>query len=294
METKKAVKQIVNKDGTLLTGFSDGSYVIIDPRTGAVVDENNFPNPSRAAAWAAGTDTSENDRLQQQLSDENTRRWDAGFEQRDRELAQNYRVSMANAKTQREQMQASREYQQGQLQNLRDRLAFDREVQAQNLGLNQAELGYKLIQTGASLRGPENYFQASNYARGVAAQPGTATFLSALQNNAKLAGYGAQAGAPTAASLNGMTASFLGQPGAGAGAGAGSDSYLKQIHAVAAAGGHKVGAGKWEQMTDTERKLFLSGLEAPDEQGNAYDADTFLSQLRNSRIGNRASSALTA
>lgn len=293
MENKTPLARVATRDGDIMTVFKDGSYTIIDGRTGAVKDENTFPNPARAAAFASG-DTSAQDSVQAAASGENTRRWDATFDQKDRELAQNYKINMANARTQRDQMKATREYQNGQLQNLRDRLAFDREKQAQDLGLQQATLGYELIKTGATLRGPENYFQASNYARGVAAQPGTATFLSALRNNAQLAGYGAQAGAPTAASLNGMTASFLGQPGAGAGAGGGADSYLKQIHDVAAAGGHKVGAGKWEQMTDTERKLFLSGLEAPDEQGRAYDADTFLSQLRSSRIGNRAGSALTA
>lgn len=287
MENKKPVKQIVNTNGTILTGFGDGSYVIIDPSTGAVVDENTFPNPSRAAAWASG-DTSHTDELGRIASTENTRRWDATFEQKDRELAQRYKVEMANAKSQQQQAKATREYQQGQLQNLRDRLAFDRVKQAQDLGLQQAGLGYNLIKTGAELRGPENYFQASNYARGVAAQPGTAGFLSALQNNTQLAGYGAQIGAPDAASVGGLTAKLTGQ------AGNADDGYLNQIHSVGAAGGHKIGAGKWEQMTDTERKLFLSGLEAPGADGKAYDANTFLSQLRASRIGNRFGSALAA
>lgn len=277
------VTRVTNQDGTILTGWKDGTYVIINPRTGEVVDENNFPNPARAAAWASG-DTSAQDAVQAAASGENTRRWDATFEQRDRELAQRYKIDLANAKTQQQQAQATREYQQGQLQNLRDRLAFDREKQAQDLGLSQAQLGYNVVKTMADYQRPEDHFKEAEYARGVAGNPNTSTFLSALQNNQRMAGFNARGGAAVPASADGMMAKLTGTAGAG-----NENNYLAQIGNIAVKGPHQLGAGALEQLTDTERKLFTAGLSKL-----GYDPSTFLSGYARSRIGNRTGSALAA
>lgn len=277
------VTRVTNQDGTILTGWKDGTYVIINPRTGEVVDENNFPNPARAAAWASG-DTSAQDRVQAAASGENTRRWDATFEQKDRELAQNYKLAMANAKNDREQMRATREYQQGQLQNLRDRLAFDREKQAQDLGLNQAKLGYSLVETLAGYQKPEDYFKEADYARGVSGNPNTSTFLSALQNNQRMAGFSARGGEATPAGADSLMAKLT-----GAGGESNANNYLAQVGNIAVKGPHQLGAGALEQLTDTERKLFTAGLSKL-----GYDPSTFLAGYARSRIGNRTGSALAA
>ena len=280
---KKPISRVQTPAGDIMTVFDDGSYTVIDGRTGAVKDENTFPNPARAAAFASG-DTSAQDSVQAAASGENTRRWDATFEQKDRELAQNYKINMANARTQRDQMKATREYQQGQLQNLRDRLAFDREKQAQDLGLQQATLGYNVVKTMADYQRPEDYFKEAEYARGVAGNPNTSTFLSALQNNQRMAGFNARGGAAVPAGADGMMAKLTGTAGAG-----NENNYLAQIGNIAVKGPHQLGAGALEQLTDTERKLFTAGLSKL-----GYDPDTFLSGYARSRIGNRAGSALAA
>lgn len=268
-----------NADGSITVVYTDGSFVVVDPRTGAVTKQEDSPNPMLASAFASG-DTSALDQIQKDASAENARRWDQTFNQKADEIEKTYRVNMMNARTNADAQRATAQYQRDQTQLARDRLAFDRETQAQEFGLKQANLGYNLVNTAANLRGPSNYFQASNYARGVAAQPGTSTFLSALQNNTRLADFGAQAAAPDAETLGTLSAKLTGGTDL-----SGDDGYLDQIHAIAARGGGQLGAGTWEQLSPTERKLFLSGLEAPDSLGKAYDADTFLSQWRRSRIG---------
>ena len=207
-------------------------------------------------------------------------------------LDNEYNIARRQAKTAEEALAIDREYKQAATALARDRLTEDSrqfnmsfgEGQRQfdaTLGLNQAKLGYDLIGTAAQLRGADNYFQASNFSRGVAAQPGTATFLDALRNNTSLAAFGAQAGSPDAVSLGSITGRLLGGGNAGA-----DDSYLGSIHGIAAQGGHRLGAGRWEELSPTEQRLFLSGLEAPDAQGKAFDAPTFLDQHRKSRIAN--------
>lgn len=276
MPTRQHTAPIPTKDGYYIVIYDDGSFVKFDQGFN-VVEQDDTPNPQRAALVASGDE--ETAAAYQAASDENARRWNADFGLR------------------RQQARSQNRYQDAQAQNIADRLAFDRENAAadraqresefaRTFGLNQARLGYDLIGTAANLRGPSNYFQASNYARGVAAQPGTSTFLSALQNNTRLADFGRQAGAPDAETLGSLTAKLGGGGANPGGAATGTDdSYLRQIHAIAARGGGQLGAGQWEQLTPTEQKAFLSGLEAPDELGKAYDADTFLSQWARSRIG---------
>ena len=236
---------------------------------------------------------------------ENTRQFNEQQQRQKEQIQNQYKIALMNARNQNEVAEANRKYQEAQVQLARDRLQFEREQQAQEFGLKQANLGYNLIGTLAQLRGPSNYFAASNLARNTAAQPGTSTFLNALQNNSRLAGFGAQAGAPQAETYNTLTAKLTGQDtGTGAGGGAATtgqagvagslttggrnaedNAYLNQIHGIAARGAHRLSAGTFEQLSPTEQQLFLSGLETADENGNAYDAATFLDQYRRSRIG---------
>jgi hypothetical protein len=281
-DVKTKIAQWQDNRGLIFTVYEDGSLAIFNPLTGEMSGDPS-PNPRRAAALRA--DTSEQDRIQREGSIEDARRFgitsrqaDRGLDQRADEIENSYRISLMQARTAQDAQRATAEYQQAQTQLARDRLAWDREY-------GQAGLGMRMVETAANLRGPENYFQASNLARGYAGMSGTPAFLSALRNNTSLAGFGAQAGAPDAESVGSIMSKIGGGPGASGATTATTDGYLNQIHGIAAQGAHKIGAGQWESLTPTEQSVFLSGLEAPDAAGKAYDKDTFLSQWRNSRIG---------
>jgi hypothetical protein len=288
-----AKRLLVTRDlgnGEFISFFSDGSFTRFN-QAGQIIDQNDDPNPSLAAAIGAGY-ADEAAETAIKGSDEEARRFDADLDWKKEQNKNTYRVNLMNARTQQDVANARADYDRAQIdiakQRLgfdqkrhedefglsRERFGFDQKKWAEELGLNQARLGYDLIGTGAQLRGPENYFQAAEYARGVAGQPGTAGFLSALQNNAKLAGFGAQGGVPNPETLGTLQAKLLG------GGDPNNANYLAQIGNVGALGAHRLGAGSLEQLTDTERKLFTSGL---DEIG--YDSNTFLDQYRRSRIG---------
>ncbi len=160
-----------------------------------------------------GTDAATIDAIIQRQREEADREYQLNKDKLDNE----YRVALMNARTNADVMKANRDYQEGQVQIARDRLQFDKETQAQEFGLKQAKLGYDLINTQAQLSGPANYFKAAENARGVSGQAGTSTFLTALQNNARLAGYGAQAGTPTKESLGTLTAKLTGDYGSSGG-----------------------------------------------------------------------------
>lgn len=207
--------------------------------------------------------------------------------QKDR-LKQEYTTAMRNARTNQDRERAAARYNEGQLRLSEDRLKFDRDTQAQEFGLKQARLGYDLIGTAAQLRGPANFYQASEYSRGVSQMPQTSTFLSALQSNARMAGYGAQGGLPERETLDTLTAKLGGGTGLQNGA-PGEDQTLAQIGNIAAKGAHQIGAGGLEQLTQTERDLFGSGL---DRLG--IDRNTFLDQYARSRVNQRVGTTRAA
>lgn len=230
-------------------------------------------------------------------------------------LDNDYRVALMNARTSRDVQRANERYQEGQMQLARERLQFDREVQQQEFGLKQATLGYNLLGTLAQLRGPADYFQSANYARGVANTPGSSAFLTALQSNARLPGFGAQQGAPEGETGNTLLAKLGGTYQAGAGGttnasgqsaiapgnvvngtvlsasstpmsgAASNDARLAQIHGIGQRGAHKLASGTLEQLSPDEYDLLMSGLEAPDANGNAFSARSFLNQYNQSRVG---------
>jgi hypothetical protein len=238
--------------------------------------------------------------------DEERRRWDDNYRQKQDQIDQQYELSKRSLKTaeaaqalddwyKRESAGLARErlsqdkYEFDQTHDLNNRKfgqqqhefaatlgqrqsEFDR-----SFGLNQAQLGYDVMNMGAQLRGPENYYQAADFARGVAGQPQTATFLQALQNNTRLSDFGAQGGLPNPETLGTLQAKLTGGNAAG---NAYHDNSLASIGNIAAKGAHQIGAGGLESLTDTERSLFSSGL---DKLG--IDKATFLNQHRRSRVG---------
>lgn len=76
-----------------------------------------------------------------------------------------------------------------------------------------AQMGARMMEQLAQLRGPANYFQAAEYARGMSETPGTSSFLAALQNNARLPGFGAQGGLPQKEDLGTLSAKLTGTSG---------------------------------------------------------------------------------
>lgn len=215
---------------------------------------------------------------------EERRRWDADYSQKQKNIDNQYDLARRSAKTAEAAQALDDWYKRESAALARERLTQDKyefdkthELDVQKFGLDQAKLGYDLIGTAAQLRGPENYFAAAEYARGVSGNPQTSTFLSALQNNTKMADYGAQGGLPNPETLGTLTAKL------NAGGNAVTDNsgnYLAQVGNIAAKGAHQLGPGSLESLTDTERSLFGSGL---DELG--VDKATFLDQYRRSRVG---------
>lgn len=246
---------------------------------------------------------------------EERRRWDSEYKQKQTQVDNQYELAKRSAKT-AEAAQALDDWYKRESAGLaRERLAQDRfEFEKTNelankqfgqqqyeftanlgqrqsefdrtFGLDQARLGYDVTNMGAQLRGPENYYQAADFARGVAGQPETATFLNALQNNTRMADFGAQGGLPNPETLGTLQAKLTGGNSAG---NAYHDNTLASIGNIAAKGAHQLGAGSLESLTDTERSLFSSGL---DKLG--IDKATFLNQYGRSRVGQGLGSSRAA
>ena len=296
---------IPTAEGHYTAIFDDGSTVTID-QFGTVIKQDDSPNPERAALMGSGN-TEAAARTVDRASAEDARRFDAGQAQAKATLDQNYKLAMMNARTQEQQFQITSQYQAANIELAKQRLAFDERVSERdfgqrqtefntNTGLRQAELGQNLLSTASQLRGPSNYFQAAEYARGVASMPESSTFLSALQNNTRLADFGMQGGQPDAETIGTLAAKLTGGVGSVQGVNSQgnavsdtSNNYLAQIGNVAAKGAHQLGAGSLENLTDTERNLFTSGL---DKLG--YDSNTFLNQYKRSRIGQGIGSSRAA
>lgn len=306
MGERTVLGRLADGQGNITVVFDDGSTATMNAY-GQVTAQDPSPNPSRAAMMRSGDEAGAK-RTVEAASQENARRFDATLQVQQDTLKNNYAVSMANAKTTQEQQKLTAEYQRAQIDLAKQKFQFDQQVSSRDFGQRQyefganlgqrqhefdtntdiqrAQIGNTLVGTLAGMRGAENYFQASNYARGIAAEPGTAGFLSALQSNTRLPGYGAQAGAPDAMSYGGLVGKLTGGMGqGGVGSASTNDGYVSQIHNIAASGAQALAPGSWERLSPDEQKLFLSGLEAPDEQGHAYNSSDFLSQYYRSRPG---------
>jgi hypothetical protein len=296
---KTVSQRIPNADGTITVVYSDGSWARANPYDGTIQAQEDDPNPLRAAMFAAGDDSA-NLTLQNVLSTEDARRYDTtnanairALDLRANEISQTYKVNMMNARTSQEQQRATAQYQEATAQLARDRLAFDRETQAQEFGLKrdvfdfnrqtqaqefglkQANLGYDLLKTGVDYhQKPADYFNEAEWTRGVAGNPQTSTFLGALQNNTRLPDFQARGSPAEVASLGSLTAKL------GGGGTDNSGNYLAQIGNIATKGPQQIGAGGLEQLTPTEQSLFTGGLAKL-----GYDPSTFLAGYARSRIG---------
>jgi hypothetical protein len=153
--------------------------------------------------------------------------------------------------------------------------------QAFQQAMSQQGLGLQALQTAAGLKGPENWVQAANYARGVQ-QTDTPAFLNALLSGQT--GPAAMQGVGLSNPLTfGSLASSLGANGGGSSAPTNTNPALDQARALFSAGGAALSPQALEAMTSTEQQM-LGSL------GGAVGADmpTFLQQYKNSRIGQGA------
>lgn len=292
------VPLIATQDGHYVAIMDDGSTVVYDASFN-VVGGDSSPNPARLAAIQSGDADASIDAAKDAISGENARRWDItsrqaqqGITQQGRALAarrdeieHTYRVNLMNAQTSQAQQEATAQYQRDSIQNLRDRLAFDREAKAADIGLAQAGLGYDLLKTGVDYHNnPADYFNEAEWTRGVAGNPQTSTFLGALQNNTRMPGFTGRGDPAQVADLGSLTAKLMGGGGVD-----NSGNYLAQIGNIGAKGPQQLGAGALEQLTPTERSLFTGGLKKL-----GYDPSTFLSGYARSRIGQGLGSSRAA
>jgi hypothetical protein len=245
-----------------------------------------------------GSSSEANSQFLNDLAEEQRRQADQNYGLQKQQLDQQYQISLRSAKNASEVAAANKWYNQQQVQLAQQRLAEDQRQ-------FNTKTGYDLLSTLSQLRGPANYFQASDYSRGASQMPGTPTFLNALATNTSLnpTAYGQQGGVPTPESYSSLIAKLGGDvsggtvnsqgyaqtPGAAASGGATSgqtqqNNALAAITGIAAKGAHQLAPGSLENLTPTEMGIFTSGL---DKIG--ADVPTFLTQYSRSRVGNNYS-----
>lgn len=209
---------------------------------------------------------------------EERRRWDADYGQKQSQIDNQYSIAKAQLKTQQQAQALDDWYKRESAALARERLTQDKYEFETSTAIKRGELGLDVLKTASSLRGPENYYQAAEYARGVSQMPQTATFLQSLRDQTKMADYGAQGGLPNPETMDTLTAKMTGTNTGGNAVQDGNN--LATIGNIAAKGAHQLAPGSLEGLTDNERALFTSGL---DRLG--VDTPTFLNQYARSRVG---------
>jgi hypothetical protein len=175
--------------------------------------------------------------------------------------------------TQRQQALAE-EIQRGQLD-------LSRQVQLGNLGLGQQNLALNAIRQAAELGGPENYVQATNFARGVS-QTDIPVFLRNLLSGQATSGVVGGAGLSNPQSFGGIATQLTG----GQGAAGDVNQQLNLGRRLFGQGGGALAPGALEGLTPTE--LQMTGSLAKAVGG---DLPTFMAQYARSRVGQTAAQA---
>jgi hypothetical protein len=153
---------------------------------------------------------------------------------------------------------------------------------ARQLQLQQGQLGQQYLATAASLQGPQNTFQLSNYMRGAQGNPNVPTYLQSLAGNTGMAAFqGPGTTPPTANTMAGVA----GQLGGGQSATPGWDyaQTLGTMQGIANRGAQALAPGALERLTPEELQAFGSGLGAV-----GGSLPSFLQQYQQSRVGQTA------
>jgi hypothetical protein len=157
----------------------------------------------------------------------------------------------------------------------------------QTLGLQQGQLGQQYLATAASLQGPQNTFQLSNYMRGAQGNQAVPTYLQNLAGNVGTAAFQAPGTtAPTPNNAGNVAGQLMGQSSATPGWDYGQTTQALQGLMGSA---QTLKPGSVEQLTPDELQALGSGLGAV-----GGDLPTFLAQYNASRVGQQAPVAQTA
>jgi hypothetical protein len=186
-------------------------------------------------------------------------------------------------------------YKEAQIQLARETLIEDRRQFDLQFGEGQrqfnASTGLDLLKTGASLSGPENYFEAADFARGVSQRGDVPKFLEDLRSTgaAGLA-TGPYSQSPTPLTLGSLQAKLLGTggngsmgPGAGGAAAPGGTGEADRALAAVTQIGmrpNKLQPMAIETLQPGEQKALASGL----GKAGFYTPD-WLAQYRQGQLG---------
>lgn len=214
----------------------------------------------------------------QSIVDEERRKWDADYDQKQQKLDNDYEIAARNAATAEEKNEVDRWYRQESVKLERERMAIQERQFGEEMAFKRAGLGYNLLNMASQLRGPANYAQAAAFSRGLSQIPETPTFLDALRGQTNLAAFQAPGGAPTPESLGTLMAKVGGDPSGGV-AGGNPEASVAAARNMVAEGAHKL--KNLHTLNPMEQQMFGSLAEA----GGA-DLPTFLSSYRRSRPNN--------
>lgn len=156
----------------------------------------------------------------------------------------------------------------------------------------RATQGLDYLKFASTLTGPENVFNAADFARGASQIGDLPVFLQALSSNTPLRAFtGNGPGVPTPQTAESLAARLLGTAPAATATGLTpqqqSDAALARIGSIFQRGANQIGAQGLESLTESERQILQAG-------GNklGYDVPAWLQQYQQSRVAQRAQQAL--
>jgi hypothetical protein len=192
-------------------------------------------------------------------------------------------------------------YKEAQIQLARETLIEDRRQFDAKFGEDQrqfnatfgedqrqfnASTGLDVLKTGASLSGPENYFEAADFARGVQQRGDVPKFLEDLRSTgAPELATGPYSQQPTPLTLGSLTARLTGQPSTASSTSAGGNATDEAARALAAVTEigmrpNKIAPMGIETLQPGEQKALASGL----GKAGFYTPD-WLQQYRQGGLG---------
>lgn len=160
---------------------------------------------------------------------------------------------------------------------------------------NRGQLGLDYLKTASSMRGPADYFQASDFNRGAQQRQDVPLFLQSLMNTTgnQYGSFTGGGGAPAGYNVNTALAGLGMGGGAPMAAGGGAPGMNAQdaqalagIKAADQAGAHTWAPGYLESRSPSELGLLQSGSEYSGGGQKSWDWNDLLNTYAKSRIAN--------
>lgn len=150
--------------------------------------------------------------------------------------------------------------------------------------LAQSNLGLEYMKFASTLRGPENYFQSSDFARGASQRQDVPVFMQNLLKNMAAGNnaFGASGGTPDPVTAQSMMAKLTGS-GPNSQSQGQDSAALNSMDQIFKAGAHRLSPGTLESLDQSELALLSS---AGDKLG--YDVPRWMRDYANSRVGTEA------